>query len=92
MVKKLTIGDRVLLILHLRQSIFGDTFQIDIQCGSCNEFMSIDLSINAILDNSLPKQIDKYDLDKDTGFYEVRFPRFVAKIRLLNGLDQENIC
>jgi hypothetical protein len=91
MVKNLTIGDRVLLILHLRQILFGDTIPIDLRCRSCNEFMSIELSINAILDHFLSMQDFEYTLDRETGFYLVKFSDFVIKLRLLNGLDQENI-
>jgi hypothetical protein len=91
MVKKMTIGDRIFLILQLRQLTFGDILQIDIKCGSCEEVMAIDLSVTTLLDHSLSKLNGKYVLDEDTGLYDVEFSNFHAKIRLPNGLDQEYI-
>src|SRR5215212_8230716 len=55
-IKKMTIGDRVYIILYLRMMTFGDTFQIDLQCDSCTNLMSIDLSISGIINNSLAQQ------------------------------------
>ncbi|MGH9980753.1 MAG: hypothetical protein ACRD6U_04265 [Nitrososphaeraceae archaeon] len=91
LVRNITIGDRSCIIFYLRQLTFGDIFQFDVQCDSCKKFMSIDLSIATILDHSLSKQNKQYVLDEDTDFYKLKFSDFIAKIRLLNGLDQENI-
>jgi len=94
--KKMTIGDRVYIILYLRMITFGDTFQIDLQCESCKNLMSIDLSIGAIINNSLSAQNNKHyeyvsDIQTDHICYKIEFSNFEVKIRLLNGLDQENI-
>jgi len=96
--KKMTIGDRVYIILYLRKLTFGNTFQIDIPCDSCRNLMSIDLSIDAIINNSLATQNNRMDYEyvsnKKTDsnfFYKFKFFNSEVIIRLLNGLDQENI-
>ena len=95
-IKKMTIGDRVYVILYLRMITFGDTFQIDLQCNSCKNLMSIDLSIVAIINNSLNTQNNKHyeyvaDIQTDYIYYKIKYSEFEVKMRLLNGLDQENI-
>jgi hypothetical protein len=91
MVRNMTIGDRICVIFHLRQLTFGDLFQFDVECTLCKKFMSIELSIATILDNFVSNQNLHYDLDEDEYLYKIKFSDCVAKIRLLNGLDQENI-
>jgi hypothetical protein len=95
--KKMTIGDRVYMILYLRKLTFGDTFQIDIPCDSCRNLMSIDLSIDTIINNSLVTQnkvyceyVSNIQTDNDF-FYKCKISNSEVIIRLLNGLDQENI-
>ena len=91
MVRKMTIGDRIFLILQLRHLTFGDIIELNFNCGSCDELIAIELSLTTLLDHSLSKLNGKYVLNEDTGFYDVRFSDFSAKIRLPNGSDQENI-
>jgi hypothetical protein len=95
-VKKMTIGDRVLIILYLRKITFGDTFQIEFQCNFCKNFMSIDLSIQAIINNTLSTIQNKHyenvcSVYPKYDYYKFKFSDLDVKIRLLNGQDQENI-
>jgi len=93
MVKNMIIGDRTYLMFIVRQLTYGDAIYFDVQCSLCNNTMSIALSINTILGNILSNQNKSEILiDERTGFYDVKFSSdCIAKIRLLNGLDQENI-
>jgi hypothetical protein len=47
--RHLTIGDRSVLMLHMRRLNFGDLLQCIITCPKCKENMSTDLSIAKIL-------------------------------------------
>ena len=96
--KKMTIGDRVQIILYLRKLTFGDIFQIDIPCEFCKNLMSIDLFIDDIINNSLSIQKNnvhyEYISNIQTGnnfFYKFQLSDSEVVIRLLNGFDQENI-
>lgn len=91
-VKNMVIGDRTYLMFLLRQSTFGDSVYFDVKCSSCNDTMSISLSISQMMGQLLSSQ-NKSDLmmDIETGYYQVKFSNCVAELRLLKGLDQENI-
>ena len=95
-IKKMTIGDRVYIILYLRMITFGDTIPIDLQCDSCKNLMSVDLFIRAIINNSLSTKNNNHheyvsNIHTDNIYYKIKFSDFEVKLRLLNGMDQENI-
>jgi hypothetical protein len=48
--RQLTVGDRSVLMLHMRRLNFGDLLQCVITCPKCKENMSTDLSIAKILE------------------------------------------
>jgi hypothetical protein len=92
MVRNMIIGDRICVLLNLRQLVFGDIFQFEVKCDSCQEFMSIDMSISEILNYSLSKQNTEYNFDEIMGFYKMKFSDSIANMRLLNGFDEENMA
>ncbi len=48
-INHLSIGDRVLLMLHLRRQILGDTMHCTLDCPKCGEKMSLDFSVSALV-------------------------------------------
>lgn len=49
LLRNMSIGDRVALMLQMRSMALGDTMQCIICCDLCKKNMSIDLSINTLL-------------------------------------------
>lgn len=47
--RRLTIGDRVALLLHLRRLTFGDRIECIITCPACRDEMSVGLSVEGLL-------------------------------------------
>jgi hypothetical protein len=47
--RRLTVGDRVALLLELRRLTFGDKMDCIVNCPSCDEEMSVNLSAKAFL-------------------------------------------
>ncbi len=85
-VRRLSIGDREALLLHLRRLTFGDRLQGEVECPApeCEERMDLDLHINDLL---LPPYDDcrqQYETAiADNGSkYRLRF-------RVPTGADQE---
>lgn len=81
---RFTIGQRSSLMLYLRQLIFGDNFQCVADCPECKSEMSLDLSINKIL------QLNENSAELKTQ-YDLRIDKFSMQIRPLNGYDQETL-
>lgn len=85
---KFTIGQRTTLMLSLRKFIFGDKFQCIVKCNHCKSDLSLDISIDTIL------QLDKKNNNADTDIqtkHDLKIDNFSIKIRPLNGYDQENL-
>lgn len=49
LVRRLSLGDRMLLLLHLRELIFGDRISCITKCPTCSETLSLNLSVKKIV-------------------------------------------
>lgn len=83
-IRHLTIGDRIYLLLHLRMLTFGNNLPCVLGCPSCKESMSLDLSINDLLQKSKVPQ-------SPNGGYSISVDNFSLKLRPICGADQELI-
>jgi hypothetical protein len=79
--RRLTIGDRIDLLLHLRMLSFGDNLSCIVVCQACSESMSLDLSISDLLEQSKPQT--------DCNEYVLNIDNLLLKLRPLTGGDQE---
>jgi hypothetical protein len=83
-IRQLTIGDRVALMLHLRRLSFGDGLHSVVSCPSCRESMSLDSSVDIFLK---PDYLQKNKQQN----YIINLEKYSLKIRPLTGADQELI-
>lgn len=81
-IRNLTIGDRMILILTIRKMLFGDNIQCVFSCPQCNEQLSSDLSVNAFLKKTSTPSKD---------FLDVKFSKYRLRIRPITGMDEEEI-
>lgn len=79
-IKRLTVGDRVALILHTRRLIFGDKLECVLICPDCKEEMSFTLSVNGLLQPVMLEPQSEYAVK--AGSYDI-------KIRPVTGADLE---
>lgn len=80
--RKISIGDRVTLLLYARKMILGEKIPCTITCTDCSKKMSLDLKVSEILQNRFKDQKEIYDLKVDD---------YQMKIRPLNALDQNTL-
>jgi hypothetical protein len=83
-VRRLTLGDRIALVLQIRRSYSGDKLQAVLQCPACKESLSIDISAKSLLQ---PASLHS----PETG-YPLRFEGFNLMIRPATGADLEAIA
>src|SRR5260221_211886 len=84
MVRRLNVGDREALLLHLRRLTLGESISCLLSCPACGKKMDLDLQIGELL---LPpythaKMIHETEISDGENSYRVVF-------RLPNGEDQE---
>ncbi len=82
-VRNLPVGDRVALILHLQKITFGDVLHCMLQCPSCKEQLSIDISVDSLLQPANPNSQTAYPFELEG---------FALKVRPVSGLDLEAIA
>jgi hypothetical protein len=80
--RKLTIGDRIDLLLHLRMLTFDDMLPCVLVCQACSESMSLDLSISGLLEQSEIPQ-------SPSGEYALNIDNLFLRLRPVTGGDQE---
>jgi len=81
MIRNLSIGDRVYLLLQVRRLTFGDTMQCILVCPSCTQVISFDMDVKKLLEPKIrPWKKDVFTI----GGYTV-------KIRPLRGVDEESL-
>ena len=78
--RHLAIGDRSALMLHVRRLTFGDLLKCVIGCPACKKAMSLDLSIDKLLQIEAPPPQTEYITNIEG---------FVFKLRPITGADQE---
>jgi hypothetical protein len=49
----LAVGDRVLLMLHMRRMTLGDTMNCTLRCPACRGPMSLELSASTFIDSAV---------------------------------------
>lgn len=81
-IRSLTVGDRVALMLHLRKLTFGDKLSCVLTCPDCKESMSLELSTSTLLQPTIPNPKSEYSINLDN---------FTLTIRPVNGADLEAI-
>jgi len=81
-IRELPVGDRITLILHLRKITFGSTLYCTIQCPLCTANLSLDLSIDSLLQPANPNPQTTYPLKLDG---------HSLTIRPLRGSDLEDL-
>lgn len=83
-VKRLTVGDREALLLHLHRLTFGDALHCVLDCpdSSCRERMDVDLTVSSLLSSPYDDSREWYELPGDPSVAPLRF-------RIPTGADQE---
>jgi hypothetical protein len=82
LLRKLSIGDRVALMLHVRRLELGDNLDCTVCCPNCGNAMSIVLSVPKLLDMTHPAPCADYSLVAG-GFY--------LQVKPLTAQDQDLI-
>lgn len=82
MIRRLVIGDRIALLLHMRRMIFGDKFHCVLLCHKCRKDMSLDLSISSLLQPVILNPRSEYI---------VKAGEFTLKLRPITGADIERV-
>jgi hypothetical protein len=78
-VSRLSVGDRVLLMLHLREQVLGDALHCTLDCPKCSEKMSLDMSVTALLEQRAVATVSAF----------VETDGLFMKVRPATHLDQE---
>lgn len=84
LVRQLTVGDRVALMLHLRRLTFGDRIECIVTCPACSAEMSVELSVGRLL-----LQPPQHEPSAET---EVRVGDLLLKVRPVTGADVEALA
>ena len=82
LVRQLTVGDRVALMLHLRRLTFGDKMECIVTCPRCADEMSVELSA------SLLSETGRRDMKNEA---EVKVGESVLQVRVVTGADLEEM-
>lgn len=82
LVRQLTAGDRIALMLQIRMMTFEDKLSCTLSCPECKESMSMDLSASMFLQP--PVQDPKSE-------YSINLENFSVKVRPVNGADLESL-
>lgn len=80
--RRLTVGDRIALLLHLRRIAFGNTLACVLSCPKCSEKMSLDLQVLDLIQPSVSEPRSEYVTGVDG---------FKLKIRPVTGADLESL-
>jgi hypothetical protein len=83
LIRHLTVGDRVALMLHLRRLTFGDKIQCTIVCPACKEAMSLDTPASNLIQPPILQPKSEYIVNTDNNF--------VLTLRPITGADQESL-
>lgn len=78
--ERLSVGDRVALLLQARRFMIGDAIRCMVACPGCGKNMSFDLSINKLLQTKYPEVKEYYDLEANG---------FRLQVRPLTAFDQK---
>ncbi len=86
-VRRLSVGDREALLLHLRRLTLGERMSCLFSCPNCGLKMDLDLQITELLLPAYPrdKTVHEVQINEGTNSYHVVF-------RLPNGEDQEAVA
>ncbi|MDA4121764.1 MAG: hypothetical protein OK456_01135 [Thaumarchaeota archaeon] len=82
LVRQLTVGDRVALMLHLRRLTFGDKMECIVTCPRCAAEMSVGLSADLLT------QTGRREMKNDA---EVKIGESVLHVRAITGADLEDV-
>jgi hypothetical protein len=87
LVRRLSVGDREALLLHIRRLTLGERVSCLLSCPNCKNKMDLDLQIGELLLPPYPhcRQIHAADIAGSENSYHVRF-------RVPNGEDQEAVA
>ena len=72
LLRRLSIGDRVALMLHLRQLELGDKLDCTVSCSSCLKAMSVVLSVAKLLNMTHPAPSASYGMEAGGFCLEIR--------------------
>jgi hypothetical protein len=89
MIKKMSVGDRVSLLLNARKLMMGDTISCTVDCPKCKKSMSVDLSISKLLNIKHPKPENDYEI-KACG-YAIHVKPLTAEDQDLAAANSESI-
>lgn len=89
-ISQLSVGDRVLSILHLRKQILGDVLHCTLDCLKCGEKMSLDMSIAALLEQGVATAPMDSFIETEGLFMKVR-PATHLDQKLLLSNDSKSI-
>jgi len=87
-VATLTLGERDILLAHIRQENFGDQLQSTSTCPRCHEQLDIDFSLEAFLIHYRPR-LPRGVEPQENGWF--RFANHNVSFRLPTGTDMEEM-
>lgn len=82
LLRRLSIGDRVALLLQLRRMELGDNLDCTVSCAKCGKTLSVILSVTSLLNIRHPAPSESYEVD--VGGY-------CLQVRPLTALDQDMV-
>lgn len=90
MIRKMSLGDRVALLLNVRKLMIGDTISCTADCPKCRKSMSVDLSIDRLLNaNHTIKPENDYEVN--TCGYTIRVKPLTAEAQDFAAANSESI-
>lgn len=88
LLRKLSIGDRTAILLHIHRLEFGDTLDCTVVCPRCTKNMSVELSAAKLLDIKHPEPAVSYRVEAGGFTLQVR-PLTISDQYMLVSVAQE---
>jgi hypothetical protein len=82
-IRKLSLGDRAILIIQIRATLLGDKIQALLKCPFCKESLSFELSSKSLIQQSRVKPLVAYP---------VEFENFLLMVKPVTGAVLEAIA
>lgn len=82
LIKKISLGDRALLLLNARKLVLGDIISCTVDCPKCRKPMSVDLSVSKLLAHAEQSTTEDDD-------YKIQDCGYTIHVKPLTGEDQD---
>jgi hypothetical protein len=87
--RMLTLGDRIKLLLEIRNMTFGENIECVVNCPKCDQNMSANILISTLTQPN--GRLQPQEIKKEQ-YHFLKIDGFNLKIRSLTGADQESIA